>query len=507
MNQPARTFVLAGLVVFFLLMLHQLPTLSVGGVQLRHVNILSQVVPEVDDALPDVIPAPKPLAPLLTKTASGRQVEFREQWSRGVQPIEDFSQGQPGGMDHFFACLDSIGKMERPVRIAWYGDSFIESDILTADLRELFQSRFGGNGVGWVDAASATANNRTSVTAKSNGLTEYEVVQKPFDERKTGPAERYYTAGEGSTMQFTAPRGRYPHARHWTVSRLLFSTSSSLRVATRTDGRPSRGRFYGAQPRIQMDEMRDSTSSVAYKLSAIGAGTRVYGVALESEHGVVLDNFSMRGSSGLTLQKLPLSMMRSYARLRPCDLVVLHFGLNMANDGNPTAVLQKYARDMQQVVRHFRDIYPEASILVVSISDREQRYAEGLRTMRLIPTLVALQRQLAADSHVAFLNLFQSMSGEGTMRRYVERGWANKDYTHLSHAGGRELAKHLFPSFTEGLKNYQRRRKLMSQIVNKNHKNTASQKKQFLCLPDNRLACTYNKTVFSAKRYFCGFCS
>ena len=45
MNQPAKTFSLIGIVVFLLLMMHQLPTLSVEGTELRHVNILSLLLP------------------------------------------------------------------------------------------------------------------------------------------------------------------------------------------------------------------------------------------------------------------------------------------------------------------------------------------------------------------------------------------------------------------------------------------------------------------------------
>ena len=45
--------------------------------------------------------------------------------------------------------------MKRPVRIAYFGDSFIEADIFTADLRERFQSEFGGCGVGYVPITSS----------------------------------------------------------------------------------------------------------------------------------------------------------------------------------------------------------------------------------------------------------------------------------------------------------------------------------------------------------------
>ena len=37
--------------------------------------------------------------------------------------------------------------MKRPVRIAYFGDSFIEADIFTADLREMLQQEFDFEGI------------------------------------------------------------------------------------------------------------------------------------------------------------------------------------------------------------------------------------------------------------------------------------------------------------------------------------------------------------------------
>jgi len=46
------------------------------------------------------------------------------------------------------------------VRIAWYGDSFSEGDILVSDLRDTLQSLYGGNGVGFVPITSEIAGFR-----------------------------------------------------------------------------------------------------------------------------------------------------------------------------------------------------------------------------------------------------------------------------------------------------------------------------------------------------------
>ena len=80
MNQCSRAFVLTGLVVAILLAMHMLPTLYVNDIELRHVNILSDVLPEpygTDGATAEVVAPPAPHAPLPLPTVTVRQQGWR----------------------------------------------------------------------------------------------------------------------------------------------------------------------------------------------------------------------------------------------------------------------------------------------------------------------------------------------------------------------------------------------------------------------------------------------
>ena len=59
--------------------------------------------------------------------------------------IEDYSDSTMRGMTRFYQALDELASTPS-VRIAYFGDSFIEADILTADLREMLQQKYGGCG-------------------------------------------------------------------------------------------------------------------------------------------------------------------------------------------------------------------------------------------------------------------------------------------------------------------------------------------------------------------------
>lgn len=177
-----KTLLLVALVIVILLLLHFVPSVSVFGVKLRKVNILSQIITlPGDNESTDVIPKPKDPKQIEARSKSGKLLDFKEVWPKGVQPILDYSEGNAGGMDHFYEMVDSAARHKlkgRPVRIAYYGDSFIEGDILVADLREQLQAKYGGSGVGWIDAGNDLEQYKISIGASYTGMTEHMAMKK-----------------------------------------------------------------------------------------------------------------------------------------------------------------------------------------------------------------------------------------------------------------------------------------------------------------------------------------
>ena len=504
MNQIARTFILVGLVVAILLGLHFLPKLSVGDTDLRRVNILSDVLPEVHeddlDAMPVIpdVPAPQvaqaPRTPLLPpegdtllppaiEAPSGTIGEAdtseivgeisspeairtsTDSMAAGVTPILDYSQGRPGGMARFYQQLARVRQLGRPVRVAYYGDSFIEGDIFTADLRELLQDEFGGCGVGWVDCASQVNGFRTTVTHSYSGIREFEVVKRPFSQQNQGIAQRYFTASDGARMTYKGTKVRR-HLASWERAIFYLRTGSGVTLKTlmngdttvvdHVEGSQNLQAVVRSAQDLQSDgdsvQQRQNISSLSYTVSNIGSATLLYGVALEPATGVVVDNFSMRGSAGYTLSQIPAATLAQFAAQRPYDLIVVHFGLNVANSkqGNYSG----YIKQMGQAIDHLRQAYPQAAILVVSMPDRDQRTDAGLRTMRGVEQLVAYQQLMASEHGISFFNLFQAMGGRESMKNLVDRGLANKDYTHINFKGGRHLARFLFDAMMAGYHSY-----------------------------------------------------
>lgn len=455
MNQCARTFVLVGMVTAILLALHQLPPLSIGGKELRDVNILSDLVPEPSEGKPveDTVPAPELPEPRMALTADSAKDCEAAPAPPGVTAIVDYSDGKPGGMEHFYKALAGIDALDRPVRIAYYGDSFIEGDILTGDLRERLQQRFGGNGVGWVDCGSKTSGFRNTIVHKFSGLEEHDVTDEAFSHKHEGISQRYFIPSEGATISFAAAK-RKPHAASWSVANLFLRTGTPLDIQVGVDDKPETAFRVEASPTVQCIAVADTMRKVTYRLENVGRETYAYGAALESGEGVILDNLSIRGSAGYSLADMPPSTLRDFSRLRPYDLIVIHYGLNVLNDQSSAVNYKAWAARMERAIANLREANPDASILIMSVPDRCQRTADGIRTMEGVEALVAYQQILASTCGVAFFNLFNAMGGKESMKELVDKGWANKDYTHLNFTGGYHLSEYIYDSFMAGYDAY-----------------------------------------------------
>jgi lysophospholipase L1-like esterase len=129
----------------------------------------------------------------------------------------------------------------------------------------------------------------------------------------------------------------------------------------------------------------------------------------------------------------------------------------VATDDNDTQFVKRYLTKMKAVVGKLRKAYPDAAIMVMSVTDRDQRASDGIQTMKVIPILISYQQQLAAQTQVAYYSMFEAMGGKNSIRRYVDKKWANKDYTHVNYDGGKQLARQFCKSIEAGMVNYRRK--------------------------------------------------
>lgn len=446
-----RIWILCLLIVAALMGLHFLPPVRVAGITMRQVDILSDLFPD----MPEV--TGEELAGVLGMQQNGSNPA---DCPDGVTCIEDFAGGRDVSLDRFYRLLHEQQFRKCPVRIAYFGDSFIEGDIFTADLRDLLQSRFGGSGVGFVDMASQTAGFRRSVRAYAQHIQACSLLDSLCVRSRVGVNSRYFLPEAGPVSLLLQGTAYGKHTGEAQQARLFLKTECPLQIQASVNGSaPQTFRLSGSS-RLQCLTVTEPMSRIRWSFTADSLLHRqvvLYGATMDDTCGVSVDNFSMRGSSGSTLLSIPETHLSQFFACRPYDLIVLHFGLNVVGAESGRKDAAQYGRTLDRMIARFRHLQPETPVLIVSVSDRDVKNREGkITTMDAIHYLVYEQKQAAVRNRVAFWNLFEAMGGTASIKRMAGTNppQANKDYTHLTFLGGRVLAEKLYEAIVHGVKNY-----------------------------------------------------
>ncbi len=436
--------------------LHWLPAITVDGHTMRRVDLLSDLrYPDADTAAADSdsIPLPPVVKP-----------EFVDTCRTGLTCIEDYSDSTSRGMTPFYEALDrlsaeALDSTDRQVRIAVFGDSFIEADIFTADLREMLQQRFGGCGVGFVTITSMTSGYRPTVRHLFGGWSSHAVTDTVyFDKKKQGISGHYFVPRRGAYVEL---RGQDKYASLLDTCQrasIFFLNKDSLRLTACVNKGTDRSYILPPTGGLQEMQVDGNIGSIRWTVNHTDS-TLFYGLAMDGKQGIILDNFSLRGSSGLSLRGIPPHMMKAFNRYRPYDLIILEYGLNVATQRGRN--YDPYQKGLLAVIDHLKACFPQAGILLLSVGDRNYKNENGeLRTMPGVKNLIRYQQNMAAESGIAFWNMFEAMGGEGSMAKMVHAkpSMANYDYTHINFRGGKHLAGLLYETLIYGKEQYDRRR-------------------------------------------------
>ena len=352
-------------------------------------------------------------------------------------------------------------KKEGNVRIAYFGDSMTDGDLIVKDFRTYLQEKFGGQGVGFVNITSESASSRSSVTHEFSGnwkTQSYLKVKRPS--RAFGVNGHVFFANDTANVAWV----KYKATKTKFASELprptLFYGSSSNK-----EGKV----FFVAgdtivkklTPNNTLNTLTLSEGSLKnLKVNFKKADSiPIYGFNFDDGKGVHVDNFSNRGNSGLPLGSFDINTMRAFHAKLDYDLIVLQYGANVLNYG--TLDYTWYEKRMTKVVNHLKECFPGVAILIVSTADKSTKYDLEMKTDSAVVPLNRAQKKYAIKSEASFVNMYTLMGGDGSMVKWVEEvpSKANKDYTHFNHIGAKEAANLIFTQLNQGYETYKALRK------------------------------------------------
>lgn len=381
---------------------------------------------------------------------------------KGVVSFRNFT-GEKYPLDKLVSELLKAKDKKGKVRIAWYGDSFSDGDILVSDLRDTLQTLYGGNGVGFVPITSEIAGFRRSVIHSFGGWNTSSILTNAGS-KHLGINGFSYSPDSGNYV-FYKGTNHFKHTSSFSTFRLFYTASYKQKARIMINRKDSRIMELAVSSTPSMIMVKsDTIRQVSARFNL--AGITCFGASLEDETGIYIDNFAIKGNSGLGLQAIPERNLAAFDSLLNYDMIVLQFGLNVSN--SPTQNFNGYIRGMSKLINKLKVAFPDTPILLLSVSDRSQRRQGQFVTMPVIPFLIQAQEKIAFDNKILFWNLFEAMGGENSMAGFANSkpALANKDYTHLNFAGGRKVGLSFARSFIYEVEKYQKRRKSLAVVAN-----------------------------------------
>lgn len=358
--------------------------------------------------------------------------------------------------DTLFSKMENAKANEEIVRILHYGDSQIELDRISSNIRNYFHKTFGGGGPGLLPVVKAvpTMSYIQSGTGEFVPYTAYGAGARSADGDYGLMAKSYQLEGHG-TFSLTANKNHAAtNLKQYSYIRLLFSDKQGdFKVLLRDKNHKRDYERLSTGLGMQMMEWRLDTPITAFTLDMTGHA-RVYGVVVDDGYGVSVDNVPMRGCSGTIFTQIQDSLLaQMYERLN-VGLIIMQYGGN-SMPGMTEKGVSAYAHRIGAQIRYFHRIYPSAKILFIGPSDMSTMVDGTLQTYPLLPQTVEALKQVVLDNDAAFWDMYEVMGGKNSMIAWVNSGWAGNDYVHFTNLGASKIGSLLTNSFSQLYQLYQ----------------------------------------------------
>ena len=447
--------VLAGLCIISIVMPED--GIKIGGVTLEYPS-LTEVMSTERDTTPEL--SPEELMEQRLSAIQGERVEeFRTFCKQNAARIY-LPKDNEAYLDPLFDAMASA--KSKQMRIVHYGDSQLECDRISGDLRERFQAEFGGSGVGLVPALQTVATYSLAQSTSPSSLGHY-LVYGPSDTRIQH--SRYGVMGQmnrvtgGATITFR-PRDKekYPHAGPITNIVVMANGQGNMKATvdsttvelTGTKVNDHLSRFTATLPKSSAD------ATVSLRVN----GTfDIYGIQLDSQKGVTIDNIPMRGCSGTIFCNIDSMSMAPFYKDENVKLIILQYGGNSVPSINGEKSIAWYMNNLRRQIVRLKQMAPKACMLFIGPADMATRKSGTLQTYPVLPQVIDSLREMSLGQGIAFWDMYAAMGGRNSIIEWnkARPQLAGDDYIHFTPKGAKKISDILYETLQFYYKFYRMR--------------------------------------------------
>ncbi|MEO5789550.1 GDSL-type esterase/lipase family protein, partial [Gelidibacter sp.] len=169
-----------------------------------------------------------------------------------------------------------------------------------------------------------------------------------------------------------------------------------------------------------------------------------YGLTLDGNSGVSLDNVAMRGSSGTIFAGTNSgNFEKMYQQLQP-ELLIFQYGGNSVPYLKDSLAVKEYASYLKNHINWVKRKSSNANVIFIGPSDMTTNENGQMKTYPLLPYLNKILKQTCKDNDIAFWSMYDAMGGKNSMQHWVDQGLAANDYTHFSPSGTKIISELFF---------------------------------------------------------------
>jgi alginate O-acetyltransferase complex protein AlgI len=372
----------------------------------------------------------------------------------GTVRVPDTTRIYPSFPQLLSAHFDSLRDAGDQIRIMYYGDSQIEGDRITSFLRLTLREKYGGTGPGiFLPLMPVMYTKSVSVRSSSNWIRynylSYKNGETPGS--SMGPMMafcRYLPTGA------TSPRNEEAWVR--IVPSLyadsLVSVYKKLKILYRNSEGWVKVRVTSNGYDILSDtlEKGDHTQQLTCKLENTKdiritfsgkTSPDIYGISIESDSGVIVDNIPQRGSAGLEFTMVDKGNLQENYRFLQPDLFVLHYGLNIVR--NVRKDYNYYEEGLLRQIELLKEISPGTPVLIMSLTDMAYSETDSIMSFSNIPEIIKAQHRAAERGGAGFWDSRQAMGGDHSIVLWSRKKspLAQKDLVHFTYPGADTLSK------------------------------------------------------------------
>jgi len=345
------------------------------------------------------------------------------------------------------------------IRVVHYGDSQIEGDRMTGYLRQKFQERFGGGGVGFIPAKNVS-NVSLPVEIESEGdwnrFTIYGKQDTNIHHKKYGMAGTFARFSPlikdtlkktyEASIKLSHSLSSYKSTFMFNKLKVMVDNATKPVIAELTvNGEPSAFKIMPASNSLDIIEWDIPSDPTEVKIEFTSESSPdILGFYLDKTTGIAFDNIPMRGSSGTDFTRMDFNQLSNIFKSQKVGLVIYQFGVNVVPIEHEDYSF--YENWVYSQLSFIKRLAPDVCVLVIGVSDMSKKTGENYISYPNIVKIRNAQKKAAFRAGCAFWDTFEAMGGENSMPSWVNADptLASPDYTHFNHKGAQIIARMLY---------------------------------------------------------------